>query len=130
VVLAHLKAGRELDAQLCCEQALAIDPTHAESLQLMGLIALQARQFDDAVEWLSRAIRQQPKPDYLSTLGFALKQAGRLEGALAVFDKAVQLAPEDAELWKQLAGALVALNLPADAPLGLSARSEARAAPP
>jgi tetratricopeptide (TPR) repeat protein len=113
--LAHLKAGRHLDAKLCCERVLSINPVHADSLQLMGLIALQAQQFDQTVEWLSRAIRQQPKPEYLSTLGFALKQAGRLEEALAVFDKAVQLAPEDPESWKQLASALVALNRPADA---------------
>jgi tetratricopeptide (TPR) repeat protein len=115
VGLAHLKAGRHVDARLCCEQALSLNPVYADCLQLMGLIALQAQQFDHTVEWLSRAIRQQPKPEYLSTLGFALKQAGRLEDALAVLDKAVQLAPEDPELWKQLAGALVALNRPEDA---------------
>jgi tetratricopeptide (TPR) repeat protein len=81
----------------------------------MGVIALHGGQFDHTVEWLSRAIRQQPKPEYLSILGFALKQAGRLEDALAVFDKAVQLAPEDPEPWKRLAGALAALDRPADA---------------
>ncbi|HLZ06217.1 MAG TPA: tetratricopeptide repeat protein [Bradyrhizobium sp.] len=113
--LEHLKAGRHLDAQLCCEQAFAIDPSHADSLQLMGLIALQTGQYDHAVEWLSRAIRQEPRPEYLSALGLTLKQAGRPDDALAVFDKAVQLAPDDAELWKQLAGALVALSRPADA---------------
>jgi len=113
--MAHLKAGRHLDAQLCCREALAIDPCHADSLQLMGLIALQAQQLDHAVEWLSRAIRQDAKAEYLSALGFTLKQLGRPEDALAVFDKAVQLKPDDAELWKQLAGALAALSRPADA---------------
>jgi len=108
--LAHLHAGRQLEAQLCCQEALAIDPAHADSLQLMGLIALQAQQYDHAVEWLSRAIRQEPKPESLSALGFTLKQAGRREEALAVFDKAVQLRPDDAELWKQLGGALAALD--------------------
>lgn len=108
--LAHLHAGRPLDAQLCCEQALAIDPGHTDSLQLLGLIALQAQQYDHAVEWLSRAIRIDPKPESLSALGFTLKQAGRPGEALAVFDKAVQLRPDDAELWKQLGGALAALD--------------------
>ncbi len=108
--LAHLQAGRQLEAQLCCREALAIDPAHADSLQLLGLIALQAQQYDHAVEWLSRAIRQEPKPESLSALGFTLKQAGRPDEALAVFDKAVQLRPDDAELWKQLAGALAALD--------------------
>jgi tetratricopeptide (TPR) repeat protein len=108
--LAHLHAGRQLDAQLCCEQALAIDPGHADSLQLLGLIALQAQQYDHAVEWLSRAILIDPRPESLSALGFTLKQAGRLDEAFAVFDKAVQLRPDDTELWKQLGGALAALD--------------------
>jgi tetratricopeptide (TPR) repeat protein len=112
--LAHLKAGRPLEAQLCGQQALARDPSHADSLQLMGLIAMQTHQYDHAVEWLSRAIRHDARPEYLSALGVTLKQMGRLDEALAVFDKAVQLAP-DAERWRQLAGALVALNHPTEA---------------
>jgi tetratricopeptide (TPR) repeat protein len=113
--LANLRAGRQLEAQLCCEAALAINPAHADSLQLMGLIALQAQQIDHAIEWLSRAIRLDPKTEYLSALGFVLKQAGRLEEALAVLDKAVQLKPHDTELLKQLGGVLAARNRPADA---------------
>jgi tetratricopeptide (TPR) repeat protein len=113
--LSNLRDGRHLDAQLCCQQALAIDPAHADSLQLMGLIALQAQQHDRAVEWLSRAIRQDVKPGYLAALGFTLKQVGRLDDALAVFDKAVMLKPDDPELWKQLGGALAALDRMADA---------------
>jgi Flp pilus assembly protein TadD len=81
----------------------------------MGLIALQALRHDHAVEWLSRAIRQHAKPAYLAALGFTLKQVGRLDDALAVFDKAVKLKPDDPELWKQLGGALAALNRVADA---------------
>jgi tetratricopeptide (TPR) repeat protein len=113
--LAHLDAGRHLDAQLCCRQALAIDAEHADTLQLMGLLSLQARQYDHAVEWLSQAIRQSPRTEYLSTLGITLKQMGRLSDALNVFDKAVQLKPDDAELWKHLGGVLTALDRPADA---------------
>jgi tetratricopeptide (TPR) repeat protein len=113
--LQHLRAGRDLDAQICCQQALAIDASHADSMHLMGLMSLQAGQYDHAVEWLSRAIRQTPSTNYLSTLGIALKQMGRLDDALSVFDKAVQLKPDDAELWKHVGGVLVGLNRPADA---------------
>jgi len=113
--LQHLGAGRLLDAQMCCEQALAADPGHADSLYLMGLISLQSGQYDHAVAWLSRAIRQMPKTDYLTSLGFTLKQMGRLDDALAVFDKAIQLKPDDAELWKHLGGVLTALNRADDA---------------
>jgi tetratricopeptide (TPR) repeat protein len=62
------------------------------------------------VEWLARAIRHNPKTDYFSSLGITLKHQGRLEEALKVFDRAVQLKPDDAELWKHLGGVLVALD--------------------
>ena len=113
--LQHLRAGRPLEAQIACQQALAIDAGHADSLHLMGLVSLQAQQYDHAVEWLSRAILQDPRTDYLSTLGIALKQMGRLDEALRVFDKAVQLKPDDAELRKQLGVTLAAVGRPGDA---------------
>src|SRR5262249_24782861 len=106
----HLRGGRPLEAQDCCQESLALQADHADSLQLMGLLALQGGQHDHAVEWLSRAIRKDPKTEYLSTLGFALKQTGRLDEALKVFDKAVQLKPDDAELWKHLGAMLLALD--------------------
>ena len=56
--LHHFRAQRHLDAQLCCQQALELDPDHADTLHLMGLLSLHAKQYDHAVEWISRAIRQ------------------------------------------------------------------------
>jgi tetratricopeptide (TPR) repeat protein len=105
--LHQFRAGRHLDAQLCCRQALEIDPDHAATLHLMGLLSLHARQYDHAVEWISRAIRQDPKPDFLASLGTTLQQQRRYEEAFKVFDKAIQLSPDDAELWRQMGDILV-----------------------
>jgi tetratricopeptide (TPR) repeat protein len=110
--LRHLQAGAPLDAQLCCQQALAMDPHHADTMHLMGLISLHANLHDLAVEWISRAIRQEPKPEYLTSLGTALLNQGRGEEALKTFDKAVQLRPDSAELWKNLGDALLKLERP------------------
>ncbi|MGO8913941.1 MAG: tetratricopeptide repeat protein [Bradyrhizobium sp.] len=113
--LGHLQAGRHLDVQLCCQQALSLDPNHADTLHLMGLLSLHARQYDHAVEWISRAISQQPKTDYLTSLGTTLANQGWREEALKVFDKAVQLNPLDADLWRNLGNALVDVERPTDA---------------
>ncbi len=102
-------AGRYLDAQVCCQRALALMPDHADSQHLAGHLAFQAGQHDDAVEWFFRAIRNAPKPEYLASLGEALQRMGRLEEALQVFEKAVQLQP-DASGWKNLADLLFALQ--------------------
>jgi tetratricopeptide (TPR) repeat protein len=105
--LHHFRTGRHLDAQLCCQQALELDPDHADTLHLMGLLSLHARQYDHAVAWISRAIRQDPRPDYLASLGTTLQEQGRYEEALKVFDKAIQLSPDNAELWRQMGDILV-----------------------
>ena len=91
--LRHMQEGRYLDAQACCREALAQDPRHADALHLMGLLAAQAEQLDQAVEWIANAIRLEPKPEYLASLGTTLLRQGRYEEALKVFDKAVQLGP-------------------------------------
>jgi tetratricopeptide (TPR) repeat protein len=116
--LGHMQAARHLDAQICCQQALAADANHADSLHLMGLLCLQAQQYDHAVEWIARAIRQSPKAAYLSSLGVTLQRQGRHEEALNTFDKAIQLKPDDAELWTKLGSVLTELQRLDDAILG------------
>jgi tetratricopeptide (TPR) repeat protein len=82
----------------------------------MGLLHLQDEQYDFAIEWIARAIRQgSPKPVYLWSLGSALQKQGRYEEALKAFDKAVQLKPDDAELWRNLGEVLIDLDRPDEA---------------
>jgi tetratricopeptide (TPR) repeat protein len=115
----HLRAGRHLEAQLCCRQALAADPDHADSLHLMGLLSLQGELHDLAVEWTARAIRCDPQPRYLLTLGTALQRQRRFEDALKAFDKAAQLEPDAALPWKHLGHVLVELKRHGEALLSL-----------
>jgi tetratricopeptide (TPR) repeat protein len=81
----------------------------------MGLLSLRTKQYDHAVEWISRAIREQPKVDYLTNLGNALLKQGRREEALATFDKAVQLKPDNADSWINLGNVLADTGRPTDA---------------
>ena len=104
--VAHLQAGRWMDAQLCCQQALAIEPHHPDTLHLMGHLGLRAGQDDHAVEWFAKAVGQSPKAEYLSSLGTALWRLGRRDEAAKAFDQAVRLMPDDAQAWKNLANVL------------------------
>jgi tetratricopeptide (TPR) repeat protein len=114
-VLKNTLDGRFLEALSTCEQALALDSENAGTLHLIGAVHLEAGESELAVEWLSRAIRSQPKAEYLSTLGFALTALGRRDDALQVFDQAVQLKPDNAQLWSQLANACSAMGRSDDA---------------
>jgi tetratricopeptide (TPR) repeat protein len=113
--LGYLQCGRNTDARLACERVLAIASDHADTLHLMGLVSLQAERFDDAVEWISRAIRREPKPVYLQSLGTILLHQGRPEEARLIFEKAIQLKPDVAELWKNLGLTLIGLRRPIEA---------------
>jgi len=113
--LRQMQAGRHLDAQLSCEQALAIDPHHADSQHLMGLLLLQARYYDHAIEWIARANRQDPKAQYLVSLGIALTQQGLHGEAFKAFDALVTITPDNAETWLHHGNTLAALERPVDA---------------
>jgi tetratricopeptide (TPR) repeat protein len=120
----HFEAARALDAQLCCQKALSLDPHHAETMHLLGLLSLQAAQYDLALEWLSRAIREVPKPQYLSSLGRLLHHQGRHDDALKAFDKAVQLDPAAQQSWRDLAALLIELRRRDEALLALGQLQE------
>jgi tetratricopeptide (TPR) repeat protein len=111
----HMQAGRHLDAQLCCQKALEAAPDHIEALHLMGLLALQAKQYDHAIEWIARVNQQDIRTDHLLGLGIALEQQGLHEVAFKAYDRAVQLRPDDAELWANRGNALASLARPEDA---------------
>jgi len=106
-LLGAMRDGRLLEAQAGCQRALEANPDDPELLHLMASICLNAKEFDHAVEWASRAIRRGAKPSYLATLGTSLLNLERRDEALQAFDKAVQLKPDDADLWRQMGDALI-----------------------
>jgi len=114
-VIGEMRAGKLLQAQSRCQQALEGSPENPELLHLMALVCFNARQFDNAVEWSSRAIRKDPKPGYLSTLGTALLNLGKVDDALKVFERAVQLKPGEAGLWSNFGDALILADRSSDA---------------
>jgi tetratricopeptide (TPR) repeat protein len=111
----HMQAGRHRDAQLCCRQALAADPHHAGALHLMGLLSLQAGQYDHAITWTGRANEQDVRTDYLRSLAITLEQRGLRHQALKAFDRAVQLKPDDIESWVGRGTTLANMGRPEDA---------------
>ena len=107
----HLEAERYLDAQVCCQRALAVDPNYGDALNLMALLSLQFGQYELAAEWASRAISQSAKPQYYLSLGTIRRRQGQLEEALKAFDRAVQLKPDGGECWRSFGNVLIDLNL-------------------
>jgi tetratricopeptide (TPR) repeat protein len=95
-----MHAGQFQAAEQCGRQALAIDAAHADSLHLMGLLSLLAKQPVVAIEWFALAIRANPEvADYFFNLANALRQEKRIDEAIKSLDRALTLQPRHAEGW-------------------------------
>jgi predicted O-linked N-acetylglucosamine transferase (SPINDLY family) len=107
--LSHHRSGRLAAAEQIYRQILSADPIQPDALHLLGLIALQARQFPQAIDLISRALQFRPDwPEAICNLSSALNEAGRRDEAIAGYRRAVSINPGFAIAWHSLAGALAA----------------------
>ncbi|NPU14937.1 tetratricopeptide repeat protein [Bradyrhizobium sp. 83002] len=113
--LREIASGRHADAEGCCHMALAIDGGHAPTLNLLGILALQAGHYDAALQWVSRALQQDVQPQYFLSLGTVLQVQGRPDEVIKVFDKARALGLDSPDLWMLRGNALLHLQQLADA---------------
>src|SRR5512140_3543829 len=91
--LAAYRGGALERAQAMVQCALQIQPTSFDALNLMGLIAYQAGQFDSAAEAFRRALLVSANAEVYYNRGNALSNLGRNEEALLSYDNAVALKP-------------------------------------
>lgn len=99
------------EAKVHCATVLQGEPNHAPALHLMGLLALRAGDNAAAAEFMAKAIAsgEQSAAIYQSH-GDALREAGRLDAALASYDTAIAIAPERVEAHINRGSTLLALG--------------------
>jgi protein O-GlcNAc transferase len=89
------QARRLKEAAKICHDVIGKQPSNADALHLLGVIAQQTNRPDEALSLVRRAIHWQPlAPHYHYALGAILQQLGRLDEALESFDLALQLKPD------------------------------------
>lgn len=85
------------------EEELKIDPGNASAEYELGDMALQARQWDDAIDHFRRAEDAEPNfTEALIGLGKSLVSAGRPQDAVAPLEQAVRLDPANPNAHYQL----------------------------
>ena len=105
------QAGRLAEAEACYRQALTLDPTHAEALHLLGLLAHQVGRPDLAVTLIQQAVGvAADRPPYYLNLGAALQALGRLDDAIIACRQALALRPAYPEALSNLGIMLQALG--------------------
>ncbi len=102
--IAHHRAGRLPQAEQICRQILAVDPQHPEALNLLGVLALQARQHEAAVDLLGRAVVLRPQvAKFHNDLAAAYLSVGRLDEAVAGCRRSLEIDAAYAEAHFNLA---------------------------
>ena len=96
--LADQRAGRLAEAERVCRHILVIDPDHAHTLHLLGLIEHQLGHSEVAIERIRKAIlRNGRDPAFHHNLGNILRGQGRLAEAMACYERALALAPDSVD---------------------------------
>jgi tetratricopeptide (TPR) repeat protein len=102
------RTGQAGEAERLYRRVLALDPRHADSLHLLGVLAYDARRYDDAVALIERAIElRRDVPTYHNNLGLACRAQGRIADAIACFERALSLRPHFALAQNNLGVALL-----------------------
>lgn len=92
----HLQAGRTAAARPALERAVALDPDFAEARVNLGTVFLVAEEWEPAIAQFEAATRA--RPDYApayGNLGVAYLQQGRTDDARRMFERLLELAPND-----------------------------------
>lgn len=90
IALEHQRAQRIPQAEAIYRQVLAVEPRHPHALHLLGLIAYQAGDLDEARALIGQAIAVRADvPDFHANLGEAWRAAGEPERAIACYREAL-----------------------------------------
>lgn len=92
--------GQLAAAKIVCEQVLAQQPNDADALHLLGDIALQTNNPQDAVELFNRAINSNPQQaTFYTNRGLALHALERWDEAADSYDRAIAIKPDYASAY-------------------------------
>lgn len=98
LALQHHQAGRLAEAEQGYRRILEQEPEHADSLHLLGVIALQAGLSEPALALVRRAVDLRPDGAiYRNSLGQVLERLARPEEASRAYQAAIALDPNYAE---------------------------------
>ncbi|PMS22528.1 glycosyltransferase [Trinickia dabaoshanensis] len=104
--LAHHQAGRLADAKTLYARILSAQPKHPDALHFMGLLACQIGQGEAGIALMRESIAAHASPIYYNNLGNALRDARKLDDAVAAYRRAVELKADYADAHNNLGNAL------------------------
>ncbi len=111
LAMQYHRAGQQDEAERLCRQVVALDPRHADSRHILGIIAAQAGRQESALELIGQAIRlNDDNSFYHNDLGNVLVLCDQPDAAEASFRRAIAIAPDFALAHYNLGVLLLAQN--------------------
>ena len=109
--LQHHQAGRLAEAEAIYRRILEAEPDHADSLHLLGVIAIQSEDHARAIDLIERANELCPSnPVFLSNLAEAYQRLSCPDRAKDCCEQALRLKPDYPAASANLGNALMALG--------------------
>jgi len=96
MAIAFHRNGMLEEAGLIYEKILIKDPLHVDAMNLLGLLALQKKEYPQAIALINKAISASVDanvPEFHANLGSALHQERLFDESIASFDLAISLNP-------------------------------------
>ena len=109
--LAWHQKGETTRAKAAYERMLALQPGHADAMHMLGVLALQSKDYLLAVDFIRVAVQSNPaNASAHLNLGLALEALERFSEALACYDQAIHLRSDYAEAFNNKGVALHAVQ--------------------
>jgi predicted O-linked N-acetylglucosamine transferase (SPINDLY family) len=97
------KLGKLLEAKKIYKKILKKNPNNFEIINLLGVISLQSKKYDEAIILIKEALKINPNHHSLyNNLGVAYKELKKNDIAIKNFKKAIELNPNYAEAYNNL----------------------------
>ena len=93
------KAGRFQEAKTLYKEVLILEPQNSDALHLLGLICLEEKSFETAVEYIQQAIKIEPRVNFYISLAKVYQAKNQVEEVINCYKKALELNPEQFELY-------------------------------
>lgn len=98
--LALHNSGQLAEAKTTYEEILKLNPFHFDALQLLGTIAAQTKQWDQALALLNDALKiNSSNSSVHNNLGNVFKELNRLDEALESYERAIKLSSNNADAY-------------------------------
>ena len=109
--LIHHQNGFIQEAKTIYNEILKRQQMHFHAMHLLGLIASQEKNYQLAVDLITKAIEIYPdNPAFHSNLGLALKELKEFDAAISSFKKAISIQPDFAEAYANCGNTLQLLK--------------------